>query len=69
MRIALAQINPIVGDLSGNVASIVRAARRAEGARAALVVFPELCLTGYPPLDLLEQPSFLDAVEHAVAEL
>ena len=69
MRIALAQINPIVGDLAGNVASMVRAARRAEGARAALVVFPELCLTGYPPLDLLEQPSFLDAVERSVAEL
>ena len=53
LRVALAQINATVGDIAGNAAKIARhtAAARDEG--AALVVFPELCLTGYPPEDLL----------------
>jgi NAD+ synthase/NAD+ synthase (glutamine-hydrolysing) len=59
MRIALAQIDTTVGDLAGNFDLILDAARRAAG-RAELVVFPELSLTGYPPRDLVEKPSFLD---------
>jgi NAD+ synthase (glutamine-hydrolysing) len=66
MRIALGQINTTVGDLEGNRERIVRAARRGAEAGADVVVFPELALTGYPPQDLLERPSFLEA---AAAEL
>jgi NAD+ synthase (glutamine-hydrolysing) len=69
MTIALAQINTIVGDLAGNAAKIVRYAERAVERGADLVVFPELCVTGYPPLDLLDSPSFLDATERALEHL
>ncbi len=58
MRIALAQINTTVGALDSNARRIAEFARRAEGASAQLVVFPELSLTGYPPRDLLEKESF-----------
>ena len=63
MRIALAQFNPTVGDLAGNVDGMVRAAREAAIRRAETVVFPELSLAGYPPRDLVEKASFLDASE------
>jgi len=66
MRIALAQINPTVGDFSGNVEKIVGFARQAEERGAGLVVFPELALCGYPPRDLVEKPEF---VERSEAEL
>ncbi|MEM6287749.1 MAG: NAD+ synthase [Bacteroidota bacterium] len=69
MRIALCQINPTVGDLAGNVDLVLRDARRAAEAGADLAVFPELCLTGYPPQDLLDRPAFLDAVDDAVQHL
>ncbi len=69
MRIALAQINPTVGDLSGNVDRMTRAARDAAGRGAEAVVFPELSLTGYPPRDLVEKPSFLDASERELERL
>ena len=69
MRIALSQINPTVGDLAGNVALVLRDARRAADAGADLAVFPELCVTGYPPQDLLDRPAFLDDVDAAVAHL
>jgi NAD+ synthase (glutamine-hydrolysing) len=59
VRVALAQTNPIVGDLAGNRAMVEDAARKAEAAGAALVVFPELALTGYPPMDLLERDGFV----------
>jgi NAD+ synthase (glutamine-hydrolysing) len=59
MKIALAQINPTVGDLEGNARRIEAAAARAQEAGATLVVLPELALTGYPPRDLLEQPRFI----------
>ncbi len=59
MKIALGQINPTVGDFSGNAAKIVEYARRARGAGAELAIFPELSLCGYPPRDLVEKPSFL----------
>ena len=63
MRIALAQINTTVGDLAGNVDSMVRAARQAAEARADVVVFPELSITGYPPRDLVEKPAFVERSE------
>jgi NAD+ synthase (glutamine-hydrolysing) len=61
MRVALAQINPTVGDLQGNAAKIEVFYRRALDARADIVVFPELCLCGYPPEDLLFKKHFLEA--------
>ncbi len=68
-RLSLAQINPTVGDIRGNTA-LVRAARAAAAADgAALVAFPELVLTGYPPEDLVLRPSLLAAVESALDEL
>jgi NAD+ synthase/NAD+ synthase (glutamine-hydrolysing) len=63
MRVALAQINPTVGDFPGNVERMTRAARQASDRGAEVVVFPELALTGYPPRDLVEKPSFLERSE------
>jgi NAD+ synthase (glutamine-hydrolysing) len=63
MKIALAQINPTVGDLRGNAALITRCLEQAKAAGAGLAVFPELALTGYPPRDLLCRKDFLDAAE------
>jgi len=60
VKIALAQINPIVGDLAGNRARVEQAAGRAARAGAELVLLPELALTGYPPMDLLEREGFVD---------
>src|SRR5476651_216236 len=59
MRIALAQINPTVGDLAGNARKIIDFINRAKSAGAQLVVFPELAVTGYPPKDLLLKPQFV----------
>ena len=53
MKIALAQINTTVGDIHGNRDRAIRAMEQAKATQAELVVFPELCLTGYPPRDLL----------------
>ncbi len=69
MKIALGQINPTVGDLSGNIARMVDFSRRAGVAGADLIVFPELSLTGYPPRDLVEKPSFLSGSEGALRQL
>ena len=69
MRIALAQINPTVGDLCGNVDRMAEAARSAAGRGAELVVFPELSVTGYPPRDLVEKPSFIDRSEGELRRL
>ncbi len=59
MKIALGQINPTVGDFSGNAAKIVDYSRRAKAAGAGLILFPELSVCGYPPRDLVERPSFV----------
>ena len=69
MKIALAQINPTVGDFSGNLERIVAASRRAAGLGARLTVFSELVICGYPPADFLEKPSFLARCRQAVDEL
>ena len=58
LRIALAQINCTVGDLSGNAWKISEHIKRARNAGARLVVFPEMAVSGYPPEDLLLKPSF-----------
>jgi NAD+ synthase (glutamine-hydrolysing) len=72
MRLALGQINPTVGDFSGNAAKIVDFARKAQSAGASLVLFSELSVCGYPPRDLVERPSFLahnrESVERIAAE-
>ncbi len=69
LKIALAQINPKVGDVAGNVALIKAARTEAAKAGADLVVFSELVVSGYPPEDLVYRPAFLQAVEGAVYEL
>jgi NAD+ synthase (glutamine-hydrolysing) len=69
MRIALAQINPTIGDLSGNAARVTNAAREAAGRGAEVVVFPELAITGYPPRDLVEKPSFVERSEAQLEQL
>jgi len=66
LRLAGAQINPVVGDVDGNVERILAAYRQAAEQRAHLVVFPELAVTGYPPEDLVFKPSFLAASRAAV---
>ena len=69
LRIALAQLNPVVGDIAGNVERAVSARREAELAGADLIVFSELFLTGYPPEDLVLKPAFQRAAMAAAAEL
>jgi NAD+ synthase (glutamine-hydrolysing) len=69
LRLALAQSNPIVGDLDGNAAAVVDAARRAHAAGADILATGEMALTGYPIEDLAAQPSFLRAAASAVPRL
>ncbi len=69
MRIALAQLNTTVGDLDGNGAAILDAARRAADAGADLVACPELAITGYPPEDLLIRAAFIDDARDALEAL
>jgi NAD+ synthase (glutamine-hydrolysing) len=59
VKIALGQINPTVGDFSGNAAKIIEFSRRAQTAGAGMILFPELSVCGYPPRDLVERPSFV----------
>ena len=59
MKIALGQINPTVGDFSGNASRIIDFSRRAKSAGAGLILFPELSVCGYPPRDLVERSSFV----------
>jgi NAD+ synthase (glutamine-hydrolysing) len=69
LRVALAQINPVVGDIRGNARKISESIARARDEGAALVVLPELSLTGYPPEDLLLKTTFLEAAGEALQEL
>jgi NAD+ synthase/NAD+ synthase (glutamine-hydrolysing) len=68
VKIALGQINPTVGDFSGNAAKHIDYARRAQAAGAGLILFPELSVCGYPPRDLVERSSFV-ARNRETAEL
>ena len=65
LRVALAQLNPTVGDLDGNVAKILHTYDLAETAGCDIVAFPELSVTGYPPEDLVLKPAFHDACRRA----
>jgi NAD+ synthase (glutamine-hydrolysing) len=69
MRLALAQMNTVVGDLDGNRARILERLAEAREAGADLVVFPELAVTGYPPEDLLLRPAFVRAAEDSLHEI
>ncbi len=69
MKIALAQIDPTVGDFSGNTAKIIEFTRRAQQGGAELVLFPELAICGYPPADLLEKPAFVARCGEAICEV
>ena len=69
MRLALAQINTVVGDLDGNRARILAHLDEARAAGADLVLFPELAVTGYPPEDLLLRPGFMRAARRSVDEI
>jgi NAD+ synthase (glutamine-hydrolysing) len=69
VRLALAQINAVVGDIPGNRARILDAIGDAKAAQADLVVFPELAVTGYPPEDLLLRPGFLRAARASLDEI
>ena len=72
MKIALGQINPTIGDFSGNAAKIVSFSKRAHAAGAGLILFPELSVCGYPPRDLVERPSFVaknrESIERIAAQ-
>ena len=69
MRVGIAQLNCVVGDLPGNAARILAAVAEARGGGADLVVTPELSLCGYPPEDLLLRPAFLDACAAELSRL
>jgi len=69
VRIALAQINPTVGDFNGNSAKIIDYSRRARDAGVALILFPELSICGYPPRDLVERPWFIERNRQAAEEI
>jgi NAD+ synthase (glutamine-hydrolysing) len=72
VKIALGQINPTVGDFSGNSAKIIQFAQQARSAGAGLILFPELSVCGYPPRDLVERPWFVvrnrESIEKIAAE-
>ena len=69
LRLALAQINPVVGDLEGNAAQVLRWARQAADQGAHIVAFPEMALTGYPVEDLALRRSFQDASRAALVDV
>jgi NAD+ synthase (glutamine-hydrolysing) len=69
VRLALAQINTVVGDLDGNRARILERLGEARSRGADVVLFPELAVTGYPPEDLLLRPGFLRAAERSLHEI
>ncbi|NOV31162.1 NAD+ synthase [Methylomonas sp. ZR1] len=69
IKIALAQLNLTVADIQTNTGKILAAAEQAKQRQADLVVFPELCVTGYPPEDLLFRPDFIHQAQQAVAEI
>ncbi|NIT51697.1 MAG: NAD+ synthase, partial [candidate division Zixibacteria bacterium] len=73
MRIAIAQINPIIGDFEYNTSLIIKASEQARKEGCSLAIFPELTLSGYPPKDLLEKSAFVDEnliqLKHLAAQI
>lgn len=69
LRLALAQINPTVGDIEGNVELARSSIERAADEGAQLVLLPELCVSGYPPEDLLLRSDFLTAVREGLDDI
>lgn len=69
LTIALAQINPLVGDIPGNTEKVKAHAERAQALGADVILFPELTLSGYPPEDLLLRPSLAPRIERALEQL
>lgn len=69
MKIALGQINPTVGDFSGNAERHIDFAKRAQAAGAGLILFPELSICGYPPRDLVERPAFVACNRQALEKV
>ena len=66
MKIAISQLNYIIGDIDGNTAKILDEISNAKKDNADLIVFSELAVCGYPPKDLLDYPNFIDRCESAV---
>src|SRR5215470_14720572 len=69
MRLALAQINTVVGDLDGNRSLILARLEDARGAGADIALFPELAVTGYPPEDLLLRPGFIRPADRSLEQI
>ena len=69
MKIALGQINPTIGDFSGNSKKIIESSRQAFAQGAEMVLFPELAVCGYPPRDLLEKPAFVERNQQVIKEI
>lgn len=69
MRILVAQINPIIGDLAGNTERIIQAIQRGRSQGVDLVILPELALSGYPPEDFILLPHFIEAVDQRLQEI
>jgi NAD+ synthase/NAD+ synthase (glutamine-hydrolysing) len=69
VKIALGQINPTIGDFTGNSKKIIESSRQALALGAGMVLFPELAVCGYPPRDLLEKPAFVERSQQVVHEI
>lgn len=69
MKIALGQINPTIGDFTGNSKKIIESSRQALALGAEMILFPELAVCGYPPRDLLEKPAFVERNTQVVNEI
>ncbi len=69
MKAAIGQINPIIGDFKGNVAKIYKYIERARSEKVDIIVFPEMCLCGYPPMDLLEHSTFVKENKKALRKV
>ena len=69
LAIAIAQLNPIVGDIAGNMEKVVAAWETAADQGADIVLYSELVLSGYPPEDLVMKPAFMGHLRHAVEDI
>jgi NAD+ synthase (glutamine-hydrolysing) len=69
MKIAIAQLNPTIGDIKGNAQAILQSAKIAKEKGADLLLTPELSLCGYPPKDLLLNPSFIESLSKELSQL